>query len=82
MERVSDAGGAQEVTITMNHNINRPGRNSIQNDPFNSDEDTIVVLREQMETIKQLIAYLQELGELEYAYEIRGHKLSVVRVSF
>ena len=74
-------GGAAAVTITMNHNINKHGQRSVLDTGFVSDsDDTIAGLRSQMDTTKELIPNLQELGAEEYSYEIKSYKQSIIQL--
>jgi hypothetical protein len=74
-------GGGAAVTITMNHNINKHGRCSVSDPGFVSDsDDTIAGLRSQMDTTKELISDLQELGAEEYSYEIKSYKQSIIQL--
>ena len=80
-EAVGGAGGGAAVTITMNHNINKHGQRSLSDPGFVSDsDDTIAGLRSQMDTTKELIANLQELGAEEFSYEIKSYKQSIIQL--
>jgi ElaB/YqjD/DUF883 family membrane-anchored ribosome-binding protein len=82
-EAAGGAGvGIAGVTITMNHNINKHGQRSVLDPVLGTDmnDDTIAGLRSQMDTTKQLIVNLQELGAEEYSYEIKSYKQSVIQL--
>ena len=75
-------GGTAGVTITMNHNINKHGQRSVLDPVLGADinDDTTAGLRSQMDTTKQLIVNLQELGAEEYSYEIKSYKQSIIQL--
>ena len=78
---VANGGGVSEVTITMNHNINKNGSRPLSDQLFpDNNDDTIAGLRPQMDTTKQLIVNLQELGAEEYIQEIKSYKLSIIQL--
>ena len=80
-DEVANGGGVSEVTITMNHNFNKNGSRPFSDQVFpDNNDDTIAGLRSQLDTTKQLIANLQELGAEEYIFEIKSYKLSIIQL--
>ena len=80
-DEVANGGGVSEVTITMNHNINKNGSRPFLDQVFpDNNDDTIAGLRSQLDTTKQLIVNLQELGAEKYIQEIKSYKLSIIQL--
>ena len=80
-EVANNGGGVSEVIITMNHNINKNGSRPFSDQVFpDNNDDTIAGLRSQLDTTKQLIVNLQELGAEEYILEIKSYKLSIIQL--
>jgi hypothetical protein len=65
----------------MNHNINKNGSRPFSDQVFpDNNDDTIAGLHSQLDTTKQLIVNLQELGAEEYIPEIKSYKLSIIQL--
>ena len=80
-DEVANGGGVSEVTITMNHNINKNGSRPFSDQVFpDNNDDTIAGLRSQLDTTKQLIVNLQKLGAEDYIFEIKSYKLSIIQL--
>jgi hypothetical protein len=62
-------------------NINKNGSRPFLDQVFpDNNDDTIAGLRSQLDTTKQLIVNLQELGAEEYIQEIKSYKLSIIQL--
>eukprot|EP01035_Chromulina_nebulosa_P001197 gene1197-1608_t len=73
-----DGEGHSEGTtvIHMSHTIQ--SGSSRTDSSFSGEDESIAGLQAQISTTKTLISNLEELGALEYAFEIRQYKLSIV----
>ena len=71
-----DEGSSEVTTIHMNHTIRTAS--SKTDSAIAGEDESIAGLQAQIATIRTLISNLEELGALEFAFEIRQYKLSVV----
>ena len=76
VDSAEDEGTSEVTTIHMNHTIH--SASSKTDSAASGEDEAISGLQVQISTTYTLISNLEELGALEFAFEIRQYKLSII----